>query len=170
MSTHKTILKLKINDINDTSRDTLDEYYKAKYKTYDGDSGVDLLIPNEVICKARKVTYINHRICCEMIQEKNIFFKNIVNIPYLLVPRSSLSKTPLLMANSIGIIDRGYRGNITAAVYNTSNKDYNIFENTKLFQIILPTLNSFTVEIVKQLSISDRGDKGYGSTSKKTTR
>ena len=39
---------------------------------------------------------------------------------YMLVPRSSISKTPLRMANSIGIIDAGYRGEIMAAVDNIS--------------------------------------------------
>lgn len=36
--------------------------------------------------------------------------------PVYLYPRSSLSKTPVRMANSVGIIDSGYRGNIIAKV------------------------------------------------------
>ena len=40
---------------------------------------------------------------------------NDKNIGYYLYPRSSISKTPLILANSVGIIDSGYRGNIKAA-------------------------------------------------------
>lgn len=155
-------LKIKI----DESTESLNEYYKSdKYKTYEGDSGLDLVIPSEVVCKSKKVTFINHKVACEMIEEK-LFNKK--NVPFLLVPRSSLSKTPLIMANSIGIIDRGYRGNLIAAVYNTSNKDYVIYNHTRLFQVVHPSLCEFKKEIVKKLSKSERGDKGYGSSTSKT--
>ena len=39
---------------------------------------------------------------------------------YYLVPRSSISNTPFIMANSIGIIDAGYRGFIKAKIRNCS--------------------------------------------------
>ena len=157
----KVILKIKIDDLH---QDELNTHYKnSRDKAYAGDSGLDLLIASEVVCKAHRVTFINHKICCEMIRS-GFFSKE--NLPFLLVPRSSLSKSPLIMANSIGIIDKGYRGSITAAVHNTSNNDYTIFEGSKLFQIILPTLEEFDVKLVNKLSITERGTNGYGSSNK----
>ena len=38
------------------------------------------------------------------------------SVPYYLYPRSSISKTPLIQTNSVGIIDRDYRGNVMGKV------------------------------------------------------
>ena len=70
------------------------------------------------------------------------------------------------MANSIGIIDAGYRGEIMAAVDNTGDKDYMIVPGQRLFQIVHPTLYPFSVGVVDELTETDRGDGGFGSTGK----
>jgi len=98
-------------------------------------------------------------IACEMTDE-------YLPVSYMLVPRSSISKTPLRMANSIGIIDAGYRGEIMAAVDNTSDKDYMVVPGQRLFQIVHPTLYPFNVAVVDELSETERGDGGFGSTGK----
>ena len=85
------------------------------------------------------------------------------NIAYYLYPRSSLSKTPLIMANSVGIIDKGYRGNIKAPIKNINNESYFIKKGTRLFQICNPSLESFETMVVDSLTESDRGEKGLGS-------
>ena len=80
-------------------------------------------------------------------------------IAYYLYPRSSISKTPLIMANSVGIIDKDYRGNIMAKVRNIplKNKDYekesyfesyHIEKGTRLFQICSPDLSPLKVVVV----------------------
>ena len=84
---------------------------------------------------------------------------------YYLYPRSSISKTPLRMSNSVGIIDWGYRGDIMAAIDNLSDEDYHIEKKTRLFQICSPTLQRIKeIEIVNDLDNTDRGDGGFGST------
>ena len=70
------------------------------------------------------------------------------------------------MANSVGIIDAGYRGNIMAKVRNVSLNDTIVTENEKLFQICSPTLEPIKIKIVENLSNSSRGDGGFGSTGK----
>jgi len=136
---------------------------------HSGDAGLDLYVPADITCLPNQVTFIGHGISCEMVDE----YYEVVddfdplpckNISYLLVPRSSISKTPLIMANSIGIIDAGYRGEIIAAVYNTSNENYIVKKGTRLFQIILPSLNEFGVKISSNLTESSRGEGGFGST------
>jgi len=85
---------------------------------------------------------------------------------YFIVPRSSIYKTPLRMANSIGVIDSGYRGELMVPVDNMTDEDYYIKPGERLFQIILPSLNEFEVQIVDELSDSERGVGGFGSTGK----
>ena len=74
-------------------------------------------------------------------------------------------KTPLRMSNSVGIIDSGYRGNLIGLVDNLSNEDYVVKSGTRLFQICSPTLNNpIKLEIVQELSETERNDSGIGST------
>ena len=78
--------------------------------------------------------------------------------------RSSTIKSPLRLANSIGIIDAGYRGNVIAAVDNISNEDYIIEKGTRLFQLCSPDLEPITYELVNSLNETSRGTGGFGST------
>ena len=94
-------------------------------------------------------------------------------------PRSSLSKTKLRLANSVGIIDAGYRGNLIG-MFDITNidelargdknreADYVAKEYDRLVQICAPGLVPIYVEIVhdiSELSIeTERGDGGFGST------
>ena len=98
-------------------------------------------------------------IACEMTDE-------YLPISYMLVPRSSISKTPLRMANSIGIIDAGYRGEIMAAVDNNSDDDYMVVPGQRLFQLVHPTLYPIHASLVNEFSDSERGKGGFGSTGK----
>ena len=87
-------------------------------------------------------------------------------------PRSSLSKTPLRLANSTGIIDAGYRGNLIGMFdcdwSDSDSIDYTSDQFSRLLQICAPNLIPIYVEIVD--SIEDlgpntrRGTGGVGST------
>lgn len=88
-------------------------------------------------------------------------------VHYYLVPRSSICKTPLIMSNSTGIIDRTYRGLIKAPVRNLGSADYHVTEGTRLFQITAPDLGHISeVRIVQSLPETQRGEGGFGSTGK----
>lgn len=84
---------------------------------------------------------------------------------YWLVPRSSICKTPLQMANSVGVIDKTYRGELMAPVRCTS--DTTIENGQRLFQIVAPDMGwIWQVRIVDSLPSSTRGEGGFGSTGK----
>ena len=121
-------------------------------------SGFDLFIPNDMICTGGAVTFLNHGVKCRMKD----------NSGYYLYPRSSISKTPLMMANSTGIIDSGYRGDIIGAVRNLS-EEYVVEKNTRLFQICHASLKPFSVSIVSELDQTTRGEGGFGSTNDNTS-
>lgn len=84
----------------------------------------------------------------------------------LLVPRSSMSKTPLRCANSVGIIDADYRGELSIAYENVSCSDYTIFRGDRIAQLIIVPIAIVDVEEAQTLSETERGDGGYGSTGK----
>ena len=84
----------------------------------------------------------------------------------LLVPRSSMSKTPLRCANSVGIIDADYRGELSIAYENVSCNDYTIFRGDRIAQLIIVPIAIVDVEEAQTLSETERGDCGYGSTGK----
>ena len=84
----------------------------------------------------------------------------------LLVPRSSMSKTPLRCANSVGIIDSDYRGELSVAYENISCSDYMIFRGDRIAQLIIVPIAIVDVEEAQTLSETERGDGGYGSTGK----
>jgi dUTPase len=94
---------------------------------------------------------------------------------YYLYPRSSIVKTPFRLANSVGIIDAGYRGEIMAVVDNidsVSNDMKTCLERympplSRVFQICAPSLEPFFVRIVEhecELGVTERGSGGFGST------
>ena len=111
---------------------------------------------------------LNHHVKCEMRYIKN---GENMSCGYYLYPRSSTgTKTPLRLANSVGIIDSGYRGNIIAAFDNMSCNEYTVFEGQRLTQLCPPNLSHpLFVNVLnseEELGTSDRGIGGFGSTGK----
>ena len=92
-----------------------------------------------------------------------------VNVAYYLYPRSSTgAKTPLRLSNSVGIIDAGYRGNITALFDNWSNESFTIKKADRVVQICAPNMTypiyPMMVSSVEELGLTKRGNGGFGST------
>ena len=101
---------------------------------------------------------------------------------YYLYPRSSMGKTRFRLANKVGIIDSGYRGELCALVDNigaglsdiseeeTKQEYYHVNDKIKkyhrLFQICMPDLKPFLVKIVDGLDETARGNGGFGSTGR----
>jgi dUTP pyrophosphatase len=83
---------------------------------------------------------------------------------YFLFARSSICKTPLEMANSVGIIDAGYRGEIGLPVRNHSNEPFTVTKGMRLGQLCMPDLCTFVVKQVTELTDTARGEGGFGST------
>lgn len=80
------------------------------------------------------------------------------------VPRSSLSKRNLILANTVGIIDSGYRGEVMAVLRNIGTTDEIIQPGERLIQMAIVPFTQVTFEAVEELSTTERGTGGYGST------
>jgi dUTP pyrophosphatase len=96
----------------------------------------------------------------------NIRYK--MPVGYFLYPRSSTgTKTPLRLANSVGVIDAGYRGNYIAAFDNIRAAGFKVEKGQRLVQICTPNITyPLRVEIVEELDLTVRGVGGFGSTGK----
>ena len=125
------------------------------------DSGFDLFVPQDVILPPGEITLINMNVRCSV-------YKNGEPCPYYMYSRSSTPiKYGLILANSVGIIDCGYRGPLMASFYNTRSVPIEIKQGTRLVQICMPNLSyDFSVKLVESLDETKRGEGGFGSTGK----
>jgi len=134
------------------------EYYTNHSTYHDGDAGLDLFLTEDVTIGPNETILLNLHIKCSATS-------NNVPVSYYLYPRSSISKTPLRMSNSVGIIDAGYRGDIKVSMDNISSEPYMITKGSRLFQICSPTLEPIQFDIVSELTSTNRGEGGFGSTN-----
>lgn len=166
MSNTAAFLKIAIN----SSNKELIEKYRSHISKHNiemrnnqyPNAGFDLFVPDKHVLKnGFKSQMIDLKVKCEMIYENK-------TTGFYMFPRSSISKTPLILANHTGIIDSGYRGSLMAAVRNLDDNEYLVEQDTRLFQICHPLLYPIFVEMVEEsdLSSTERNDGGFGSTGK----
>jgi dUTP pyrophosphatase len=129
-------------------------------------SGFDLFVPEDTLFENLFETkLIDFKISCEMLYYDITSLIELDNCGFFMFPRSSLSKTPLMLANHTGIIDSGYRGKLMGA-FRSFQTNYLVEKNTRLLQICHPSLCKIFVVLVEtdELSETLRGDGGFGST------
>ena len=130
------------------------DFYADHGHFHPGDAGLDLFVLEETSFQAGETARIHFGIQC---QPKD-------GGAYLLLPRSSISRTPLRMSNSIGLIDGGYRGEIMASCDNIKSDPYTVHKGDRLFQLVAFDGSPITYELREQLDPSSRGSGGFGST------
>lgn len=79
--------------------------------------------------------------------------------------RSGLGvKHNITPANCVGVVDADYRGEIIVGLKNSSNVDFVVNPGDRIAQMVIAPVAMSTFEEVKQLSDTDRGSGGFGST------
>lgn len=124
-------------------------------KARDGDAGFDLTALVVTDCG----TYID------------VDFGIGVEIPQgyvgLLFPRSSIYKSGCVQSNCVGVIDSGYRGPISAKFYSVNEglpSNPVIKMGKRVCQLVIVQIPEVSFREVSDLSDSDRGSGGFGST------
>jgi dUTP pyrophosphatase len=87
----------------------------------------------------------------------------------LVFPRSSICNYHLQLSNSVGVIDSGYRGEVKAKfniLYNDNGGRSLYGTGDRIAQLIIMPYPEVTFEEVDELSDSDRGEGGYGSSGR----
>jgi len=131
-------------------------YQRDPSTQYVTDSGYDLIMPANVTLPANSTTLVDLLVRCEL--------RGSEPHGYYLMPRSSIYKTPLRLANSIGLIDYNYRGTLKVAIDNRSAEPYEIKRGDRLFQLVMPSAQPFKVVLGTVNQSTDRGAGGFGST------
>jgi dUTP pyrophosphatase len=144
----KKILKLKIKKLDRGA--TLPDY------AYLGDAGLDL--------------YSNVDVSLQPSERKIISTGIALEIPTgyvgLIWDKSSLGIKNILKTLG-GVVDSGYRGEVKVGLINLSKKDFQISQGQKIAQMIIQKKETVVVEEVKELSETERSEKGFGSSEPK---
>lgn len=169
-----------------TENPYLKELYHNRAKEFDEknekneNAGLDLYVPSTLeASQTGTVYFLDHQVICRMTKMTKTHDHNNNNnndnehsVSYYLYPRSSLSKTPFRLANSVGIIDAGYRGNIIAALDYIRGYPYTLEMGQRIVQICSPTLEPFRLVVCDskedpRLDIATiRSTGGFGSSGK----
>ncbi|MCX7820213.1 MAG: dUTP diphosphatase [Brevinematales bacterium] len=79
-------------------------------------------------------------------------------------PRSGLATKGIILPNSPGTIDSDYRGEIKVILMNLGKEPFVIHNHDRIGQMVLSKYEKIEFEEVSQLSDSERGSGGFGST------
>ncbi len=116
----------------------------------EGDAGMDIV----AISRKMKDNYVEYKtgLCLE-IPKGHVC---------LIFPRSSISKKDLMLCNSVGVLDSGYRGELLFRFQKLGENIYEVGE--RIGQIIILPYPLIEIEEVENLSKTSRGEGGFGST------
>jgi len=153
------------------AQDPSQEFYPiAMMNRSDANAGFDLFTSQNVHVEQTPV-FIPFGITVRMLkveQMPNGTSNDVIKTDshFLLMPRSSIYKSGLMMANSTGVIDKSYRGELKAPVWSMTGNS-SVQTGDRLFQIVAPDMGWIRhVRLVDSLPETDRGDGGFGSTGK----
>jgi dUTP pyrophosphatase len=122
----------------------------------EGDAGMDLTI-----------VQIHHNTSSEVTYGFGLAIEIPKGFVGLIFPRSSIRKLDLLLTNSVGVIDSGYRGEIQSTFKKTDGDRSIIYEvGERGAQIIIIPYPKINFIVSEELSSSERGEGGFGSTGK----
>ena len=188
LTNYDKVMHLKI--FIDSNDETLKNIYKEAVTKHNKkiqdcphiiDAGFDLYAPlqerkkdnenesenQQIFFSPTALNKLDFKIICSA-QITNHSTNKTYNTGYYMYPRSSISKTRLRLANSVGIIDAGYRGHIMAMLDVIGTTDYEGKAYERYIQICAPGLIPMTVEIVDNIEDlgekTERGQGGFGST------
>ena len=177
--TPKTVLRLAVSDpsnqvLIDKYRSAVEEWNKKQASSRDFDAGFDLYVPGNIAYNV-----LEHKVCIDFGIKAYMVRINPDNgeeepVCFMMVPRSSLgAKTPLRMANSIGIIDSGYRGELKGyfdnmyAYMSSPPNDFEIKPLDRFIQVVGGQMEKFSVELLSSISTdTQRGVQGFGSSGR----
>ena len=119
------------------------------------DAGIDLKTPKTVTIPAHGSVCIDTGVHIEL--PKGNYGK--------LESKSGLN-TKHSVVSLGGVIDEPYRGSIVAKLYNLSDADYTFHAGDKIVQLVVQPYSNPPMVLADELSETDRGDNGFGSTGK----
>lgn len=130
-------------------------------RAHDTDAGYDIVCTRltQELDEANKVILVYHTDVAVEIPQGMVGF---------LLMRSSVSKKSIMLTNCVGTIDSGYRGELMMKFKLTTDALPRVYQiGDKIGQLVVVPYYKATPVFVEELSNTDRGENGYGSTDKK---
>lgn len=119
-----------------------------------GDAGMDLFSIENIEIPSGEIRLIKTGISMELPSNSEAQIR----------PRSGLAlKHGITVLNSPGTIDCGYRGEIGVILINHSKIDFKVEKGMKIAQMVIKPIYDINVDVVMELTDTDRGSNGYGS-------
>ena len=133
----------------------LDPNAKLPTRAHDSDAGFDLYSPITVTIGVGATVNIPTGLAIALPEQT-------VGLIY---PRSSLgTRHGIVLSNTVGVIDSGYRGQVMLVLTNNGDKPYTINARDRVAQMIVTPYYAPDVVEVDELDATDRGGGGFGST------
>ena len=122
-------------------------------------AGYDLCSAEDIVVKVGETAKVHTGISTEIEGDRNVVL--------LIYARSSMAtKFGLAPANCVGVVDWDYRGEIIVALHNSGKEDYEIKCGDRIAQLVVSPIFTPEVEEVTDLSDTERGAGGFGSTGR----
>jgi dUTP pyrophosphatase len=139
-------------------------FYKNQERNNEN-AGFDLFVPVETSFAPDEKKLVSMRVKAKLVKHNYDILPTGVH--YWMPPRSSISKTGLMLCNSIGVIDASYRGELMAFLWNTTDTPVTVKKGDRLVQIVAPDMGWIKeVKVVDALDATERGEGGFGSTGR----
>ena len=136
-----------------------DKFY-ADRELDDNNAGFDLYVPEDVTFEPDQKMLVSMRVKAVLLNS------DAKAVHYWMLPRSSISKTGLMLCNSVGVIDRSYRGELMAYLWNTKSVPVTVKKGDRLVQIVAPEMGWISrARVVDDAALGEtvRGTGGFGS-------
>ena len=127
-------------------------------KAHDDDAAFDLRSRVDVVIPSGKITLV----------PTGVFMELPVGYEAQVRPRSGLAlKHGITVLNTPGTIDAGYRGEVGVILINAGENDFTIARGDRIAQMVIQQLSDVQLVAAEQLSDTNRGAGGFGSTGVK---
>lgn len=128
---------------------------KVPFYAHEGDAGLDLFSVDDIIINPMERKLVRTGIQIQLPS----------NTEAQIRPRSGLAlKNGITVLNTPGTIDEGYRGEIGIILINLGNEPFEVKKSMKIAQMVIKPVIKPEIEEVNELSETDRGEGGFGST------
>lgn len=134
---------------------------KIPFRATDGSAGMDLYacIDEAVEIMPHEIRVIPTGIAIEL--------ESADYVAYIYARSGLAIKNGIAPANCVGVIDSDYRGEICVGLLNQTEKVFTVNPEERIAQMVISPVILPTIEVVDELSNTQRGASGFGSTGKK---
>lgn len=130
--------------------------FQGMYQATSFSAGADLKAKEDMIIPAGEVSVVG----------TDLFLNLTSNVFAYVYGRSGLSLKGISLANSVGVIDSDYRGEVKVALRNFNKGSYKVKAGDRIAQIIFSPRYNYVFTETDSLGDTDRGEGGFGSSGR----